>query len=550
MSTDLKLNIILLLYLIFVFKFKNLKAFTFFNKYQSLLFCHKSLVGFVSLFSIFHFANALVGIKWDEHYIALGGYYISTGLIPHVDFYIPNGAPIYYLQSLGNYLFSDLGLAYAFSAYLISTSAYVYCILKLKKHFGFNFIELTYLSFVFLICCSFWGGALWYNQLAFLCCSIAILTQLQNTLLQKELRLINLLTVSVLFTLAILTKPDIALIFLTFLILFQHFSKHSNKVILYILVLISLKLLIYYLYYQTVHGINVLSMMNFAQKGFETRIHFDLESLQKIIYNIFISFDNIGVRVICFSHIFLFFLNTNKKDTNFNILFTSQIFFLISSSIISVSSGRGAGFINGHLTFISAVFFLAALKQSSLKTSTFIIPVIITPLLLIFCLHFRSAFIPKFKLVKHANMIYYSSERSLEFFNKVEELIQLSSQKVSLYSPITYFSMNDKISELRPSPFLWDHLGTTIKQTYSEKHYNYFAAHLPDIFITNSFKSYPVNYSNLNSFGLHKASIEDLLATKYRLTHSGNIDLIGSGGGLKTHQAQIYVLKYKTPLKK
>ncbi len=543
MFTEIQLNIVFLMYLIVLFKFRKAKYFSLTFKPKSTKIDQWFIYVFIILMASIHFVNALIGIKWDEHYIALGGYYISRGLVPHLDFYIPNGTPIYYLQSLGNFIFDDLGLAYAFPACFTAVLFYVYSYLKLKRIFKFNTLECLLLSMIYLLCCSFWGGALWYNQLAFLCCTVVVLIQLDRIYFQKDVRVLEVLSVSLMFALALLTKLDIALLFMILFLVLQFFTVKPLKFSLCVFALISISLCTYYLIFKCLLDVDVLKTMNFSQEGFDARLPFEWKALSDLFQTLLLSSENIGVRFLFFAHLFFYLYNVKMNDGISKVLAFSQFYLLLASAVVLWSSGRGAGYVNSHMTFISAIILLMFLKRLGLKHVSGVSLMILMPLILIFLFQWRSIFVPKYHLVKHKNKNLYSSERTVKFFNFIDQQLVKSSDPVVLYSGMAYFNMSDRVSMHRSSRYLWDHLGTTIKHSDSVSHTDYFVQNLPDIFVENSFRANGGDYSILQNFGLNRKKIETILQSEYDLNYSGNIDLIGSGGGLKVHQVKVYILK-------
>jgi hypothetical protein len=491
------------------------------------------------LLILFTYFNGMLGFKFDEHYVALGGYYISNGLVPHIDFYIPNGAFIYYLQGLGNLLFSDLQLAYSFSASLIGVLSFIWIIRSIRKHLHAGTSEMVAVFLIFFFTFFSISGCLWYNQLSVILLTICIMIVHAVVIDKKLPGAFHLFLLHILPFLSFITKVDSAVISLfimvSSLILYTRHWKVAISVVLTTVVLI----LCYIYIYQVVYKVNILDSMNIGQDGFDKRIGLNFYYLKKVGKDIFFSIDNLGVRIIVLIHFIL--LVKIKKWSFYRLDYFSyvQCLLFIAAGIITVTSGRGAGFINSHFATISFITLLYFIRINEINIKKFDVYYITAPLILIFVLVYIKDFIPSFKLSKRNSSLYFVSEPTKNYFNALERLLDSYDHKVVVFSWVKYFAINNKVSLKHPTRYLWEDLGTTVNRHDQKKVEDYFIQNKPDVLIVNSI----LGTSFFYRFFENPSEMIRFVNQNYTLYYSGKMDIIGSGGGNSFHDMFIYKLK-------
>ena len=487
------------------------------------------------LIVIFTYLNGIIGFKWDEHYIALGGYYISHGLKPHIDFIIPNGALIYYLQSIGNFIFNDIMLAYPFSASLIEVIFFIFMIKLIMKR-----IHLTYLEFTLLLCILLFtffslAGALWYNQLATLFLTISILIISHKFISNNSLRAGDIFIISVLIFCSIITKPDVGLLHFTLLLLIFIFYFKPKRNTFYLFFLVTFFIILYFLYYKIFYNINIFEQINYGQDGFIKRFHFSLRFLLGIIKALIWRLSSISTRTIFLLFICIFFMEKLYLQRRYFFFLLIQSFLYLSSAIVLKTSGRGAGFINSHYImamFINLLYFMKYIRCKWQCESI----IIVLLLIFFFVVRYVTDFIPSYQLYKNSNITYFTSRDTNLIIDKVynlsEELSKSLNRKVLLYAKPKYIFLNNNISLNASTQYLWDHYGVTINDRQLHQHTIYFLNHLPDIFVVDEpdprytrINNYTITSLDDN-FGRDKSIIGKVLKEKYTLYFKGYLDLV------------------------
>jgi hypothetical protein len=470
--------------------------------------------------------NSIIGFKYDEHIIALGGYQISKGLHPHIDFIIPNGNLIYYLQSIGNLFFNDISIAYSFTSIFLSIVYNFIFQYILFKSLDINLKDRILLFLVFMFTSFSLAGGLWYNQLSILFVTHAFILLYLNY--KDGLSNFILISISILIFFSIITKLDVGILSFILVIVFFAFFIKSFKYLSFFSFNILLFAISYFFFYKLLFNINILENLNFGQSGFDNRIFFNKIFLNKLLFEAISSVNNFGIRVIFISHIIIYLLNFNKFK-NVDIFTFSQVSVFLISIIISCTSGKASGFINNHFSLLSLITLYFYLKHINVKYDKYNISFLILIFIILFSRIFYNNFIPKYKIYKTDNIFYFASKNTINFINFQEKLINEYKKKVVLESMTKYWSLNPNISNFSSSKYLWQDLGTTIKTNKTYDNYKHFKEQKPDIINVFSDKS----FNSLDEYGPYKSEVIKLLNTEYLKVYRGQIDLIGTQIGSK-----------------
>ena len=479
------------------------------------------------------YLNGIIGFKWDEHYIALGGHYIANGLVPHLDFYIPNGAVIYYIQSIGNIIFDDKGLAYPFAASTIGTSFFfiIYQQIKNQLNNSVLFVVFTlYLVTFFSV-----SGALWYNQLSALFITVCVVIMHNAIMNQKALAHRDLFLMSLLLSLALLTKIDVAILGILFVTASLVFYFGDIKSAVSVFVTVLLAIIFYAVIFHVVYGVDVFEYMNLGQHGFDSRLSISIEFLFNFFYSLLVDVSNIGIRVIFFMHMF-YFIYAGKKRRKYQLDYYTfvQINIYLASSVLLLTSGKGAGYVNSAfscLSFLTLVYYMNLVRpEGGGKAVNYAAMMLI---FLYLTIYYKEHF-PGFSLVKSNNMVYYSSKDTIDVLNYLNEI---SYTGKTIYSSFQYFSNIYEYDNVeRHSPYLWDDLGTTINRMDLDDRFKMFTSNLPDVIVVSNFD----NWSFLQNFGAYQNELESIISGKYTLEYEGVLDILGTGGGSDFHRIKIF----------
>lgn len=469
---------------------------------------------------------AKFGFRWDEHYLALGGFIIGDGLLPYRDYRIPIGPIPIVLQSFGRLFNRDLFFCYTFPASCFSGLMVYLFGLKFYKNCR-SLIGLFFFSII--VHFSFFGGAgaLWYNQLAAIFGSLAILLlQCETSNTDSH----NNFGVALLLALSFLCKQDGALLIAICFVIGFMLLKNFRRALLFPMLFMALTGILL-LIWQVTFGGEPFVTINLLVNGYPSRLKFLLsfqdfkEKLNQVLF-----FSRNFYLIFAFS---FGILSWNSISGSLSGKIKSVSVFAICSAFIAglfimFTSGYGSGYIGPG--YVPVMLMLANFRGRVVR---------LFGLLLLFIIAggYSYIFFKDFSAVKFGNLsdnkvppylrgFVYTDETAALFqeFNGLIE--QKANAGDSIFLGGMYQFLHPKLKVWLGDGPLWIHDGVTSKEGDLCKLVYEFNLDTPRFIIDLWGESeVMLNYR----WGTCKSEYQKLLES-YSPILEGKIEVIGTGG--------------------
>ena len=181
------------------------------------------------LLSLVIIATNLAGV-YSREFIAdycitfEGGYRIFKGQIPYLDFYLPVGPTVFYIQALFNLIFGPTVLALGMHSSITAIILSAYCYYILRQNF--NYIISFLLSYSLFISYCGYISFPWYTMEAFFFLLFNLLILIDNRIQTFNLKL--LIASVLLCTFSFFSKQDVGILHFAFLTIYIYLFSSNN----------------------------------------------------------------------------------------------------------------------------------------------------------------------------------------------------------------------------------------------------------------------------------------------------------------------------------